>query len=184
MKISLHMGLNFDEERRPRWTNNCTYAVRIIIFSDNGFSTAFQTTPHLLKILEEIAGLHARIQQATVGVSWVPALQKEATIRQAHGSTAIEGNPLTLAEVKILAEGGDLPHAKPRAVQEVLNYFAVLRFIEKTSRVETIKDKDIFKLHSIIGQRGALDGVPWAPFARMVCGSVITSRLPRRTFQN
>lgn len=128
------------------------------------FNPTFQTTPHLLKVLEEIAGLHGRIQQATIGVAWVPALQKEAAIRQAHGSTAIEGNPLTLAEVKILAEGGDLPHAKPRAVQEVLNYLAALRFIEKAAKIESIKEKDVLKLHSIIGQKGALDRAPVGAF--------------------
>jgi Fic family protein len=95
------------------------------------YTPIFQTTPHLLKVLEEISALNERIKTAAIGVSWTPSLQKDAAARQVHGSTAIEGNPLTLAEVKILAEGGALPHAKPRAIQEVLNYFAALRFIEK-----------------------------------------------------
>jgi Fic family protein len=95
-----------------------------------------------------------------VGVSWVPSLQKDAAARLAHGSTAIEGNPLTLKEVKILADGGDLPHAKPRAVQEVLNYFNVLRFIDENSKIEKISEKDVLKLHSILGQRNALDRGP------------------------
>lgn len=113
-----------------------------------------------MKVLGEIAALNARIQGATVGVSWVPALQKDALARQAHGSTAIEGNPLTLAEVKILAEGGSLPHAKPRAVQEVLNYFAALRFIEKNAKAGKIHIRDVLKLHALIGQKGALDREP------------------------
>jgi len=124
------------------------------------YTPSFQTTPHLLKVLEEIAALNARIQSATLGVSWVPSLQQDATARQAHGSTAIEGNPLTLAEVRILAEGGSLPHAKPRAVQEVLNYFAALRLIEKNAKAKEIGVRDVLKLHSIIGQKGALDREP------------------------
>jgi Fic family protein len=96
------------------------------------YAPAFQATPRLLKVLEEISALNARIQSATIGVSWVSFLQKDAAVRQVHGSTAIEVNPLTLAEVKILAEGGPLPHAKPRAIQEVLNYFAALRFTTTT----------------------------------------------------
>ncbi|MFH2205176.1 MAG: Fic family protein [Elusimicrobiota bacterium] len=124
------------------------------------YTPSFQATPHLLKVLEEIAALNARIQGATVGVSWIPSLQKEAAARQAHGSTAIEGNPLTLAEVKVLAEGGNLPHARPRAVQEVLNYFAVLRFIEKHAKARAIGVRDVLRLHSIIGQKGALDREP------------------------
>lgn len=124
------------------------------------YNPSFQTTPHLLKVLEEIATLNARIRSATVGVGWVPSLQKDATARQAHGSTAIEGNPLTLAEVKILAEGGNLPHAKPHAIQEVLNYFAALRFVEKNAKTREIHIRDVLKLHSIIGQKGVLDREP------------------------
>ncbi|MBI3566487.1 MAG: Fic family protein [Elusimicrobia bacterium] len=124
------------------------------------YSPSFQTTPHLLKVLEEIAALNARIRSATLGVSWVPSLQKDAAARQVHGSTAIEGNPLTLAEVRILAEGGSLPHAKPRAVQEVLNYFAALRFIEKNAKAAEVGVRDVLRLHSIIGQKGALDREP------------------------
>ncbi|MBI2071208.1 MAG: Fic family protein [Elusimicrobia bacterium] len=121
---------------------------------------AFQTTPHLLKVLEEISALNVRIQSATVGITWVPSLQKDAAARQVHGSTAIEGNPLTLAEVKILAEGGALPNAKPQAIQEVLNYFVALRFIEKNADTKEIGVRDVLKLHSIIGQKGVLDREP------------------------
>jgi len=124
------------------------------------FEPVFGTTPHLLKVLEDISALNARIQSATVGVSWVPALQKDAAARQAHGSTAIEGNPLTLAEVKILAEGGELLHAKPRAIQEVLNYLAALRFVEKNAGAGAVHVRDVLRLHSIIGQKGALDRGP------------------------
>ncbi len=124
------------------------------------YEPRFQTTPHLLKVLEEISAFNARIQGALISVSWTPILQKDAQARQAHGSTAIEGNPLTLAEVKILADGGALPHAKPRAVQEVINYFAALRFVEKNSKAKNITSRDILEIHSIIGQKGALDREP------------------------
>ena len=124
------------------------------------FAQAIQATPHLLKVLEEIAALNARIQSATVGVSWIPNLQKDAAARQTHGSTAIEGNPLTLPEVEIVAAGGNLPHAKPRSIQEVLNYLAALRFIEKNAKANKIETRDLLKLHSIMGQKGALDREP------------------------
>jgi len=124
------------------------------------FNPAIQTTPHLLKVLEEIAALNARIQSAAVGVSWIPNLQKDAAARQTHGSTAIEGNPLTLPEVEILAAGGDLPHAKPREIQEVLNYLAALRFVEKNAKTNRIETRDMLHLHAIIGQKGALDRGP------------------------
>ncbi|MBP9128586.1 MAG: Fic family protein [Elusimicrobia bacterium] len=124
----------------------------------------FNTTPHLLKVLEEITSLNGRIEGATVGVRWVPALQKEIRERQTHGSTAIEGNPLTLAEVRVLAEGGDLPHAEPRAKQEILNYFAALRFVEQRKGSSGIDETGILKIHSIIGQRNALDRGPFGAY--------------------
>jgi Fic family protein len=124
------------------------------------YTPSIQITPHLLKVLEEIATLNARIQSAAVGVSWMPNLQKEAAARQTHGSTAIEGNPLTLTEVQIIAAGGDLPQAKPRAIHEVLNYLAALRFVEKNAKVNAIETRDVLKLHALIGQKGALDREP------------------------
>jgi len=128
------------------------------------FSPKFQPTPHLLSVLEEITSLKARIQSATVGVSWIPNIQKDTAARQTHGSTAIEGNPLTLPEVKILAEGGSLPSSKPRAVQEIMNYLAALRFIEKRSGAGRIEAKDVLKLHSIMGLHSALDRGPVGKF--------------------
>lgn len=124
------------------------------------FTPAIQATPHLLKVLEEIAALNARIQSAAVGVSWIPSLQRDAAARQTHGSTAIEGNPLTLPEVEIVAAGGSLPHAKPRSIQEVMNYLAALRFIEKNAKANRIETRDVLKLHSLMGQKGALDREP------------------------
>lgn len=124
------------------------------------YRPAFETTPRLLRVLEDITVLKTRIQAAAVAVSWVPSLQADASARQAHGSTAIEGNPLTLAEVKILAGGGTLRHAKPRAVQEVLNYFAALRFIEKNSGIRALHVRDVLQLHALVGQKGALDREP------------------------
>lgn len=35
-------------------------------------------------------------------VPWIPALQKDTRARNTHSSTAIEGNPLTLEEVRAL----------------------------------------------------------------------------------
>ena len=128
------------------------------------FNPKFNPTQHLLKVIERAAELKARIQSAAIGVSWLPDMQREALARQTHGSTAIEGNPLTLPEIKTLAEGGTLPGAKPRAVQEILNYFEVLRFIGRKSDIAAIKVPQVLKLHSIIGRLNALDRGPVGAF--------------------
>ena len=128
------------------------------------YNPKFEATRHLLKVIEEAADIKSKIQGALIGVSWLPDMQREALARQTHGSTAIEGNPLTLPEIKTLAEGGTLPGAKPRAVQEILNYFEALRFIGKNSKISAIKTTQILKLHAIIGRKNALDREPTGAF--------------------
>src|SRR5205814_2096550 len=73
------------------------------------YAPEFTITPQLMSLVEAIAALRERIQGATVEVPWVPALQKDARARNAHSSTAIEGNPLTLEQVRAVEAGGDLP---------------------------------------------------------------------------
>ncbi len=128
------------------------------------FDPKFVPTHHLLKVIEEAAELKSKIQSASIGVSWMPDMQREALARQTHGSTAIEGNPLTLPEIKTLAAGGTLPGAKPRAVQEILNYFEVLRYIGKHSDIKTIKVPQVLKLHAMMGKKNALDRGPVGAF--------------------
>jgi len=110
----------------------------------------FQITPALLTRVEAIAALRERIQDATVQVPWIPALQKDARARNAHSSTAIEGNPLTLEEVRQVEARVDLFPAATRARREVLNSFAALHYIEKHAAKKRLTHEDVFKLHHII----------------------------------
>jgi Fic family protein len=69
------------------------------------YQSRFTITLPLLARVEGIAALRERIQGATVQVPWIPALQKDTRARNTHSSTAVEGNPLTLEEVRALEEG-------------------------------------------------------------------------------
>lgn len=110
----------------------------------------FTITPALLAEVEEVAALRERIQSAVVDFAWVPALQKDTRTRNVHASTAIEGNPLTLEQVRALAEGRELSATDDRHKREVINYFAGLRFVEKQAAKATIRHDDIFELHRIL----------------------------------
>ena len=110
----------------------------------------FNITPRLLSLVETIAALRERIQGAAVEVSWIPALQKDTRTRNVHASTAIEGNPLTLEQVKALEEGREIAASDVRSRREVLNYFAGLRYVEKHSMKERICHEDLFELHRIL----------------------------------
>ena len=103
-----------------------------------------------MKRVEQISALRERIQAATVQVRWIPALQKDTRTRNTHSSTAIEGNPLTLEQVRAVEEGREIPAVAARAKREVINYFAGLRFVEKNAGRSPITHEEILKLHKII----------------------------------
>ncbi len=114
------------------------------------YQPIYTITPALLTRVEQIAAVRERIQAATVQVRWIPALQKDTRTRNTHSSTAIEGNPLTLEQVRAVEDGRELPAVADRARREVLNYFAGLRFVEKNAAKRAVTREDILKLHKIM----------------------------------
>ncbi|MGE5466003.1 MAG: hypothetical protein ACM3Y9_01135, partial [Ignavibacteria bacterium] len=104
---------------------------------------SFAITPALLTEVEQVAALRERIQNAVVDLAWIPALQKDTRTRNVHASTAIEGNPLTLEQVRALEEGRELSASAARAKREVLNYFAGLRYVENHAGKKKIGHTDI-----------------------------------------
>jgi Fic family protein len=110
----------------------------------------FTVTARLVTELERISALREKLLAATVQVAWMPSLQRDARIRNTHSSTAIEGNPLTLEQVRLIEEGHSLPAEPPRAKREVLNYLAGLRHIERQV------NRDILTLHKILAA-GVMD---------------------------
>src|SRR5215468_6581878 len=115
-----------------------------------GYEPQFTIRPRLLVQVEAVAVLRQRIQQAALELPWVPALQKDARTRNVHASTAIEGNPLTLEQVRALEEGRSLETSDTRSEREVLNYFAALRHIEKNAGKKILRHEDVLKLHKIL----------------------------------
>lgn len=114
------------------------------------FEPIFTITPTLLAEVEQVAALRERILAAAVQVPWIPALQKDTRIRNAHSSTAIEGNPLTLEQVRAIEEGREIPATAQRSRREIANYFAGLRFVEKNALLPAVAHREVFKLHKIM----------------------------------
>lgn len=121
------------------------------------YQPQFSISPVLLSQVESITSLRERIQGAAIDLSWVPALQKDTRTRNVHASTAIEGNPLTLDEVRALEEGREIPVPSPRSKREVTNYFAGLRYIEKNATQKTIRHDHLFELHRILAGGDVMD---------------------------
>lgn len=97
-------------ESVPRWTGIAS-AVRSStglldrLTYDVGYELQFVITPVLLSQVKSVAALLERIVGASIALSWIPARQKDARIRDVHASAAIEGNLLTLEQVRALEEG-------------------------------------------------------------------------------
>ena len=114
------------------------------------FEPIFTITPDLLAKAEAVSSLRERIQGATIELAWIPALQKDTRTRNGHASTAIEGNPLTLEQVRAIEEGRELEAPDPRSKREVLNYFASLRYVEKNAARKNPGHEEVLALHRIL----------------------------------
>jgi Fic family protein len=124
------------------------------------YQPQFSISPKLLGLVEAIAVLRERIQSASVELAWIPALKKDTRTRNVHASTAIEGNPLTLEQVRALEEGRELERSDARSKREVLNYFAGLRYIERHLDVSVVRHDDVFELHRILADQVMDQGEP------------------------
>jgi len=115
----------------------------------------YTVTNVLLRRVAEAEALRTKIQTAPVQVAWLESIRLDALVRRAHFSTAIEGNPLTLPEVEVLA-GSKQVAVKDRAKREVLNYLAALRWIAKQPAEAPVTEEAVLKLHRIL-MTGLLD---------------------------
>ena len=130
------------------------------------YEPVFSVSARLLTLVEEIAALRQQVVSSAVQVAWIPRLQQEARVRNTHSSTAIEGNPLTQAQVQALAEGREVPAIADRSRLEVLNYFAGLRFIEMHAKKRTVTRRDVLRLHAIAAH-GVMDQGQSGEFRRI-----------------
>ena len=113
------------------------------------FNPNFKYTHRIVKNLVDIASAREIILNAYLVPKWEITLRRDALIKAAHASTAIEGNPLTLEEVSQLAQGRKIT-ATRKAQQEVLNYLRVLGDIENYQEQDKITEKIILNLHKDI----------------------------------
>mgnify|MGYP001617776974 FL=1 len=85
------------------------------------FKPNFKYTDKIVKDLTLISEARTIILNSPLIPKWEVSLRRDALIRSAHSSTAIEGNPLSLDEVTDLAAGRDIM-VRRKDKQEVLNY--------------------------------------------------------------
>ena len=99
------------------------------------FQPKFSFTNKIVKNLTYIAESRAFIINAPLVPEWEVSLRKDAILRSAHSSAAIEGNRLTLEEVSALANGREVM-TRRKDCQEVLNYLEALDKISEFASLE------------------------------------------------
>lgn len=124
------------------------------------FTPQFTISLKLLSLIEQIAALRERVAVASLDTTSVLTLQREMRCRNAHASTAIEGNRLTLEQVRALEAGEDAPQAGEISKREVQNYFRGLSFIEAQPLINPIRHEELFMLHKSLAAGVMHQGEP------------------------
>lgn len=112
------------------------------------FNPKFTYTTKLINYIAEISAIRQSILDSKIKPSYDLFLKNAAIINSSHNSTSIEGNPLTIEEVKKLFEGEKL-NAPSKSKNEVLNYFDVLKNLEN---YESINKETILDIHKKVSK--------------------------------
>ncbi|MGC9517925.1 MAG: Fic family protein [Methanomicrobiales archaeon] len=109
------------------------------------FNPQFIYTNKMVNYLLKIYSMRDFIANAPLVMNTKITLQRDALLKNVHHSTAIEGNILSLTEVKEISRGHELS-AHKKAKQEVLNYLKVLKNLDKYHENGEINEKSLLKL--------------------------------------
>ncbi len=113
------------------------------------FQPNFHYTNKMVRNLTLIAETRTVILNSPLIPKWEISLRREALIKSAHSSTAIEGNPLSLEQVSDLAAGRDIM-VRRKDRQEVLNYLEALDKIPEFAKRTPLSSNDLLKIHKIV----------------------------------
>ncbi|MDO8610020.1 MAG: Fic family protein [bacterium] len=115
------------------------------------FTPSYIITNKLLNTISRIEAAEEVIKHAPLLPLWEKQFKDDAIIRSAYHGTHIEGNMLHKDEAKDVLLGKDVI-ARPRDIQEIINYRQVIQFIddEAKKKIEKITDTLVKKLHRLI----------------------------------
>ncbi|HAX62222.1 MAG TPA: hypothetical protein DCX95_06705 [Elusimicrobia bacterium] len=123
------------------------------------WNPVYKVNNRTLGLLEKIADLRSKIQTSMIKLPWIPSLVRDAVVRSAHGSTAIEGCTLSVEAVKSLLDGKKVFGYPEKDVNMAKNYISAIQWLIKNEKKPVVFEKDILRLHKII-VTDASDGGP------------------------
>ncbi len=110
------------------------------------FKAECRITPYLLRLFEGIATAGALVRSSRVQASVKVSLQRDAFARSVHSSTWIEGNLLSLAQVRAVADGKDLL-VEEKQKTEVANCLEAMRLVLKNKN-KPVTEKGLLDVHA------------------------------------
>jgi Fic family protein len=113
------------------------------------FNPKYTITDKILNNISRIMAGREVIERARLIPKWELKLQKEARLHNAHASTSIEGNALTLDQVKDLAERKDVV-ATEKDKKEVANYLQAMDVIPQYAEKKTLDTRLFLEIHKTI----------------------------------
>ncbi|MFH1128320.1 MAG: Fic family protein, partial [Candidatus Omnitrophota bacterium] len=118
------------------------------------FKPKYTITDKILSNISQIMAGREIIEQSKLIPRWELKLRKEARIHNAHSSTSIEGNKLTIKQVAALSEHKEVVATEKDKI-EVLNYLKALDSIPVYAAKKNIDVALFLKLHRAV-TKGAL----------------------------
>lgn len=114
------------------------------------FNPKYKLTDTIVAMLTSIAEAKSTIEHARILPKNELRLRRQALVRSAHHSTAIEGNQLHEYDVEALVEKKKID-APERDIFEVQNYLRALKYIEEVVRKkQSITEKTLLKIHKLV----------------------------------
>ncbi len=131
-------------------------AIRVVRFAIRDYNYRMQSPSFIItnKILSSISKIEAAeevIKHAPLLPLWEKQFKEDAVVRAVYHGTHLEGNQLQKDEAKDVLMGKDVV-ARPRDIQEIINYRKVNELIDEEVRkkIENITEPFIKKVHRII----------------------------------
>lgn len=117
------------------------------------YEPKYQITDHILNLISEIEGFRSRTNACRILPEREVELRYRSTVEATHSSTSIEGNPLSLKQVRHALHNKNPLTRRRYAEIEVRNYRAALGWVDRRkAEHRPISVEDILTLHGLISK--------------------------------
>jgi Fic family protein len=123
-------------------------------YNGDMFNPSYSITNKTLMSIAKIEAAEEVIRHAPILPLWEKQFREDAVVRSVYHGTHIEGNMLGKDAAKDVLLGKDVL-ARPRDIQEVINYRKVMDFIdeEANKKIDKITELVVKKIHRLVTEK-------------------------------